>query len=774
MVTKSAVIGIDIGASESYVAYVGKGIVDCVQNEVSKRATSTMVGFTDRERLLGDSALAQIRSNAKNTCRNFKHLLGRKLEAPDVQLEHFWSTCPLATAADGFAGYDVTYKGESKVVSAVEVTAMYLTKLKELTEKWCDAKVTDVVIAVPSSFADLQRQAVLDAAHIAGVSVLRLINEHTATALAYGIYRSNDFDPEKPMTVAFCSMGHSLFSVSVVEFVRGKLTVVCEKSAKVGGRDLDECLMREFGAQFQKKTGNDPLANKKSLFKLEDAVGKTKKVLSSNSEASVSCECMMDDHDFGSNMDREIFLEMCKPMMQKVNDVLESAKASCGLAVASIDSVEICGGASRVPWVKEMCSKAFGGKELSTTMNADECVARGCTLQAALLSPLYKVKEFVVEDTSQLPIQLGWENAGEKSAVVFPEKSLLNLKKVMTFFREDAFEIKAAYAGDKALLPGLPRELGSYTVQLPRQAQKQKVKVRASLTLHGTFQIESAQLLEEEPEDAAAEAGEETGKRKRYKRTDLAVSASGCPGLAPPELDRRKQAEDQMISETREIIETNARKNDLESYILTMRSHIDEGAKYGAYIKAEDRATFADQLAKAEEWLWDHMDDPKQVFVDKLAELKVLGGPVEARAREAEGRPELEASLKKGAEKHKAAAKRPAKKMEDNAKRQQLDEACDAALKWLADLQAKQAALAKHEDPALDCAGLEAKIEELAKLADSGSDGGLTRTESTAETLPPPSPAPGTPHEDLARTMSQASTAAQEGSKPAKSAMDVD
>merc|ERR1719210_1498351 len=154
---------------------------------------------------------------------------------------------------------------------------MFFTKLREVTEKWTSSTVTDCVIAVPSYFSDVHRQAVLDAAKVAGISVLRLMNEHTATALAYGIYRSNDFDAEKPMTVAFCSMGHTIFSVSIVQFVKGKLTVICEKSDKVGGRDMDECLMREFAAQFKKKVGCDPLSNKKAAFKLEDAVTKTKK-----------------------------------------------------------------------------------------------------------------------------------------------------------------------------------------------------------------------------------------------------------------------------------------------------------------------------------------------------------------------------------------------------------------------------------------------------------------------------------------------------------------
>merc|ERR1719163_1816689 len=148
------------------------------------------------------------------------------------------------------------------------------------------------------------------------------------------------------MTVAFCSMGHTLFSVSIVQFVRGKLTVLCERSDKVGGRDMDECLIRTFAEQFKKKTGCDVLSNKKAAFKLEDAVTKTKKILSANSEASISCECLMEDEDFSSTIDRADFLKMCEPMMKKVNDVLEAAKDGCGVPLSSIDSVEMCGGSS--------------------------------------------------------------------------------------------------------------------------------------------------------------------------------------------------------------------------------------------------------------------------------------------------------------------------------------------------------------------------------------------------------------------------------------------
>eukprot|EP00913_Durusdinium_trenchii_P015115 g14176.t1 len=324
--------------------------------QVSRRETPSLVGFTDRERLLGDSALALVKSNANEICQ-----------------------CP-----DGTLGYQVNYKGEPRQMSAIQVTAMFLTKLRDVTEKWTTNKVADCVIGVPSYYSDVHRQAAEELEQNEDhpgssrntqphPSIYCLMNEHTATALAYGIYRSNDFDAEKPCTVAFCNMGHTMFSVSIVQFVKGKLTVICEKADKVGGRSLPswvmlllaartmtECLMREFAAQFKKKVGCDPLTNKKAAFKLEEQVTKTKKILSANMEAQLS------DEDFGSTITRDAFLEMCQPMMDRVNAVLEGAKvaaAAAGISVEQIDFVEMVGGASRVPWVKEYCSKAFGGKD---------------------------------------------------------------------------------------------------------------------------------------------------------------------------------------------------------------------------------------------------------------------------------------------------------------------------------------------------------------------------------------------------------------------------
>eukprot|EP00933_Yihiella_yeosuensis_P017360 TRINITY_DN14516_c0_g1_i10.p1 TRINITY_DN14516_c0_g1~~TRINITY_DN14516_c0_g1_i10.p1 ORF type:complete len:836 (-),score=262.24 TRINITY_DN14516_c0_g1_i10:228-2735(-) len=789
MVSKAAVVGIDLGSDTSFVGYVGKGIVDICQNEVSKRETPSLVGFTAKERLLGDSALAQIKSNAKNSCRNFKHLLGQKIDSEAIEPEKFWSTSPFAESEDGGVGYDVNYKGEPRVMSATQVTAMYLTKLRDLTEKWTESKFADCVIGVPSYFTDVHRQALLDAAKIAGMPCLRLMNEHTATALAYGIYRSNDFDAEKPSTVAFCSMGHTVFSVSVVEFIKGKLSIIAEKSDKVGGRDMDECLMREFAAQFQKKVGCDPLSNKKASFKLEDAVTKTKKILSANSEANLNCECLMEDEDFASSITRDTFLEMCKPMMSKVQAVLDAAKAASGKTTEQIDFVEMVGGASRVPWVKEMCSAAFGGKSLSTTMNADEAVARGCALQAAMLSPLYKVRDFEVKDTTPHPVTIGWigsaadaeaEKGGDedgeqmtgaegeyKTATVFPAGSVMGSTKLLTFYRKGPFEVKLEYGDMSAMPAGTEKLLGEYKIQLPPSAEAKKVKVKAKMSLHGTVSIDSAQMIEEEEyeetvkekreievpaeeapqeEEAKPAEGEEKKEgeegekkeeekkkeekkyewvdvkkmKKRTKKTDLTIDATGEQKLPEVTIQKRTDEETAMQAEMREIIETDEKRNDLESYIFTMRDRTSESGQYGAFTSPAERDQLSSELMKAEDWLYDTYDATKVQYIEKLSELKQIGDPIVFRFKEDEMRDDWIQALAGTAANYKTAACNPGDKYDHISpdKLQQIVKECDALTSWMEDMRAKQAAMPKYEKPIFTCADMEKKNKELAKLAD--------------------------------------------------------
>ena len=682
----SGVVGIDIGSADSIVASVGRGMVDIVRNEVSERTTPSVVAFTHRNRLLGDAAMSMIKSNYSNTCRFPKLLLGKHLSDSDMADETFFQLCPLKEAQDGTVGYSVNYMDKDCVFSAAEITSMLLTKLRDTTENFTGAVPRDAVIACPSYFTDIQRKCLLDAAEIAGIKPLKIMNDTAATALGYGIYRSAEFDEKIPVNVAFVSMGHSHFSCTIAQFTRHSLQVLAEITDRtVGGRNLDRLLMEHFAADFAKKNnGLDPLANVKSRYKIEEAVTKMKKILSANSEAAISIECLLDEKDMSAVVRRPDLEEMCLPLVPKMQAVVVAALHAAGLASSDIVNVEIVGGCSRIPFVQQAVSDAFGGKELSRTLNADECVARGCALQAAILSPLFKVREFGVTDYTHHPISFSWDQTetveiadaeeghvattGKKSVVVFPRKSPMNVTKVLTFHRKGPFDVTAEYA-DAAMLPvGTSPLLGKYHFAVPSGSENKKIKVRAKLTLHGTLSIDSACIVEmeeydeitrekvvqeEKKEDKKDKKKKSDGdvtmaaptdefvevitKKHREKRVPIHFTATGVAGMEPARLAAALDAESRMISIDREARDRDNARNDLESYIYNTRERLsDEWAGYVA--SDEEKNMLLAELAKGEDWLYDKFDDGVKVeFAEKLVEiqsvLKVVKDRVDAVIR---------------------------------------------------------------------------------------------------------------------------------------------
>ena len=653
----SGVVGIDIGSADSIVASVGRGMVDIVRNEVSERVTPSVVGFTHRNRLLGEAANSLIKSNYANTCRFPKLLLGKKLDDSDIDDERFFQLCRLDTAKDGSVGYAVNYMDQERVFSATEITAMLLTKLKETTLNFTGMAPKDAVIACPSYFTDIQRRALLDAAEIAGIKPLKIMNDTAATALGYGIYRSNEFDEKVPVNVAFVSVGHSHFTCSIASFTRHELTVLAEATDRtVGGRNIERLLIEHFAGIFEKKTGLNPLESAKTRFKIEEAVAKMKKILSANSEAAINIECLMEEQDLNAVVSRNDLEQMCLPMVPGMMAVIEKTIAASGLSLDEIAHVEIVGGCSRIPFVQNAVSQAFGNKELSRTLNADECVARGCALQAAMLSPLFKVREFSVVDCTQHPISVSWISSGaveedtematenqssgsSKSVIVFARKSPMNVTKALTFYRNGPLDITAEYSDPEMLPTGTTPLLGKYHIAVAQSQENQKIKVRARLSIHGTFSVESAHLVETEEydeivkekvpkamkeEDMQTEEFEEVEtvvKKKREKKTELKITSSHTNGLSHDHLSDAIDAESSMIAVDRESRDRDNARNDLESYIYDAREKL-SGAWSEFVANDTERDMLSSEIQTAEDWLYDRFDEGTRVeFADKLIEI---------------------------------------------------------------------------------------------------------------------------------------------------------
>lgn len=693
-----SVVGFDLGFQSCYVAVARAGGIETVANEYSDRSTPSFVSFGPRNRSIGAAAKSQVVTNCRNTVQGFKRFHGRAFSDPYVQSAKTNLVYDLAQMSSGSTGIKVMYMEEERVFSIEQVTGMLLTKLKETAESALKKPVADCVISVPSYFTDTERRSVMDAAQIAGLNCLRLMNETTAVTLAYGIYKQDLPAPEeKPRTVVFVDLGHSGYQVSVCAFNKGKLKILASAfDSELGGKDFDDILVRHFCEEFSKKYKLDVKSKPRALVRLYQECEKLKKLMSANSsDLPLNIECFMNDIDVSSKLNRGQFEEMCAALLAKVEGPLRSVMEQAKLKKEDIYAVEIVGGASRIPAIKERISKFFG-KELNTTLNADEAVARGCALQCAILSPAFKVREFSITDVVPFPISLKWNSAAEEGlsdCEVFPKNHAAPFSKVLTFFRKEPFTLEAYYNNPKEL-PYPNSTIGQFLIQnvIPQASgESAKVKVKVRVNVHGVFSVSSASLVEvlktaegEEPmetdqtgkeeenkmqvdqEDQKLQSGEAGEKKSEAEEMETTEDANKeKKNDQPPQAKKPKvktktvelpiesnlhwqlsndvlnvfvENEGKMIMQDKLEKERNDAKNNVEEYVYEMRDKLHGVLE--KFVNEADRDTFSLKLEDTENWLYeDGEDQQKQVYIDKLAELKKMGQPIYSRYIESVERP---------------------------------------------------------------------------------------------------------------------------------------
>jgi heat shock protein 4 len=464
------------------------------------------VGFGPKNRYLGEAAKTQEVSNLKNTVGSLTRLVGRTLNDPDVQIEQEYLSAPLVDI-NGQVGAEVTYLGKKERFTATQLAAMFLTKARETASKELKLPVNDMVIAVPAWFTDAQRRGLLDAAEIAGLKVLRLINETTATALGYGITKVDlPTAEEKPRRVAFVDIGHSNYTCSICEFKKGELKVVSTAYDRhFGGRNFDKAIIDHFRKEFKEKNRIDINDNPKARVRVAAAVEKLKKVLSANAMAPINIESLMNDVDVRGSLKREEMEELLKPLLERSIVPLEQALSEAKLKVEDIDSIELVGGCTRVPALKAAIQNFFG-KPLSFTMNADEAIARGCAFSCAILSPVFRVRDFSVQDIVSYPIEFAWEKSPEipdedTNLTVFNKGNPMPSTKILTFYRKQAFDLEARYAKPEGL-PGKTNPwIGRFSVKGVKADSKDDFmvcKLKARVNLHGILNLDKGYYVEDE------------------------------------------------------------------------------------------------------------------------------------------------------------------------------------------------------------------------------------------------------------------------------------
>ncbi|KAI0305485.1 heat shock protein 70 family [Multifurca ochricompacta] len=696
-----SVVGIDFGSLHSKIGVARHRGIDIITNEVSNRATPSLVSFGPKQRALGESAKTQEISNFRNTAGSLKRLIGRTLN--DVEIQHVEKkfTHVNLVDVDGSVGVQVSHLGEPTTFSATQLVGMYLGRLRDIAAKELKIGVSDVVIAIPGWYTDVQRRALLSASTIAGLNPLRLIPDHTAVAFGYGITKADLPDVENPRHVVFVDIGHSSMSVAVVAFSKGQLTVKSTAyDTHLGGRDIDYALVQHFAEEFKAKYRIDVLSNPKATFRLYAAAEKLKKVLSANAEAPLNVESIMNDIDASSKLTRDQYEQLIADVLDRIPGPLQRALDESGLTIEQVDAIELVGGSTRVPAVRAKIQAVYPGKSLSTTLNQDEACARGTTFACATLSPVFRVRDFAIHDIAVYPIKVRWEKTPtdeeeDTELVVFPRGNGIPSTKVLTFYRKAPFDIEAVYA-DPSALPGTdvgPSPTGDFST----------VRVKARLNLHGILSFEAVYTEE-------VEEKEEMQKKKVVKKNPVAY-VTGYGGLDSSVLT--------MYSNDKLVQDTEERKNALEEYIYDMRSKLDD--RYAPFVQSLEKEALLAELSKDEDWLYSEEgeDATKSAYVTRIDAAKKLGDPITTRWREAEERPKAAAQLRETINQYILQATSTEERFAhiDEKDKQSIVEKAVTIQKWLEDQSVRQSERPKNVDPVLTAIEISKKRDEVIYFA---------------------------------------------------------
>jgi len=551
-------VGIDFGNVNCVVAVARRGGIDVLTNEVSNRATPCMVAFQGEQRHVGESAANFAMQNFRNTCTDLKCLLAVRAESEDAKIGVDWVKNKLAEGPEGFIAAECTYgkEGNTSQFSYEALVGAMLSKLLSVASAEMKTEMTECVVSVPAYYTDIQKRALLDAARIGNVKVLRLLSEHSAAALNYGIFRTKDLPESKPMKVAFVDIGQQQTTVSIADFLKSGVKIISVASDKLlGGRDWDNLLVHHFAKEFSEKYNLNVLSAARPTLRLRKECEKLKKVLSANPEAPLNIECLMEDTDVKGFMSRDAYQVMMEPLLQKLEDVCLEALKGAGLKDGSqIANVEVIGGGTRIPSVKNSIAKVFG-KQVKTTLNADEAIARGCALMCAMMSPTLRVREYALSDAS--PYLLSLQRIQEDDMIEGDDITLLPLFGSTPCMK--AVSLKHTGACRLILKSDKSEPIADYFVEAekPTDEEPGKLKVKVKVNGNGIATVYSAALLIEEEVDVPMKDAEKTEESKPGDTKKDESKPSATEDKAAPSADADAGTDAPMPEETAPGAESN-------------------------------------------------------------------------------------------------------------------------------------------------------------------------------------------------------------------------